>query len=96
LHGLQGGQLLQNKLNKKKKLKGDESTMSEQLRREGFEHYEKLPKIIHAKQMDKDFEVETMEGTMKGKKGDYLIVGVEGERYPCNEEVFKKSYKESK
>ena len=33
-----------------------------------------------------------MEGEMLGSLGDYLIQGVEGEFYPCKEEIFKKTY----
>jgi hypothetical protein len=29
---------------------------------------------------------------MKGKKGDYLIVGIHGEMYPIDNEIFKKTY----
>ena len=39
-----------------------------------------------------DFEVETLEGLMKGKKGDYLMRGVEGEYYPCDRAIFEKTY----
>lgn len=45
-----------------------------------------------AKQMDKDFEVETLEGTMKGHKGDYLVIGIKGEQYVVKEEIFKETY----
>ena len=38
------------------------------------------------------FVVRTMEGTMKGKIGDYLMKGVEGELYVCDREVFYKTY----
>lgn len=37
-------------------------------------------------------EVYTLEGTMKGNIGDYIIIGVEGELYPCKQSVFDKSY----
>jgi len=38
------------------------------------------------------FEVETLEGTMKGNAGDYLMMGVNGELYPCAKEIFEKTY----
>ena len=38
------------------------------------------------------FTVNTLEGTMLAPFGSYLIKGVDGELYPCREEVFKKSY----
>lgn len=44
-----------------------------------------------------DFEqdhinVVTLEGVMAGRRGDMLIMGVEGEFYPCRKEIFKKTY----
>ena len=52
----------------------------------------KKPIIIQCVQIDEPFEVETLEGTMKGKKGDYLMIGVNGEMYPCDKEIFDKTY----
>jgi hypothetical protein len=46
--------------------------------------------------MDEEFEVETMEGTMKGKEGDYLCEGVEGERWPIDADIFSRTYKPKK
>ena len=43
--------------------------------------------------MGQPFKVDTLEGTMEGKKGDYLIEGVHGELYPCDAAVFSESYK---
>ncbi len=47
---------------------------------------------IDAIQIDEPFSVETMEGKMKGKAGDYLMKGIEGELYPCDKDIFDKSY----
>lgn len=44
---------------------------------------------------DPDFDlwrVETLEGTMFAKNGDYLIKGIENEIYPCKKEIFEKTY----
>jgi hypothetical protein len=57
-----------------------------------FKEYRKKPIVIKAKKMDEAFEVETLEGTMKGNAGDYLIQGVSGELYPCKPDIFKKTY----
>ncbi len=54
--------------------------------------YRKKPLLVFASQMDDEFEVETMEGTMRGKPGDWLICGVKGEYYPCSDEVFQATY----
>lgn len=36
--------------------------------------------------------VETKEGTMTAKKGDYIIRGLAGEYYPCKPDIFAESY----
>lgn len=38
------------------------------------------------------FGIKTKEGTMEVKAGDWVITGVEGERYPCDHGIFKKTY----
>lgn len=48
---------------------------------------------IKAVKMDEAFEVETLEGTMKGKAGDWLAQGIEGERWPIDAAIFEKTYK---
>jgi hypothetical protein len=52
----------------------------------------KKPIVVQAFQVDEPFEVESMEGTMKGKAGDYLMKGVQGELYICDKTVFESSY----
>lgn len=52
----------------------------------------KKPIPIKCIQIGEPFEVETMEGTLKGKAGDWLMVGVNGEIYPCDREIFEKTY----
>lgn len=54
--------------------------------------WRKRPVTITAKRMREAFEVKTLEGTMKGKPGDWLITGVEGEQYPCDDAIFRKTY----
>ena len=54
--------------------------------------YRKKPVVISARQMPVPFKVETMEGWLEGKPGDWLIEGVKGELYPCDDEVFKLTY----
>jgi hypothetical protein len=36
--------------------------------------------------------IPTLEGTMKFNRGDMLITGVNGEIYPCNLDIFEKTY----
>lgn len=38
------------------------------------------------------WSVETLEGVMLCRPGDYLIRGIAGELYPCAPEIFHKSY----
>lgn len=38
------------------------------------------------------FEVGTLEGVMKGSPGDWIILGVAGEVYPCKPEIFAATY----
>lgn len=53
----------------------------------------KRPIVVHAKQMDVPFRVETLEGDYKqGKPGDYLMQGIEGELYICDKAIFEKTY----
>lgn len=53
----------------------------------------KKPIIVHAKQINEPFRVNSLEGDYKqGKKGDYIIKGIDGENYICDKEIFKKTY----
>ena len=36
--------------------------------------------------------VKTLEGVMRAGPGDWLIRGVQGEIYPCKDEVFRETY----
>ena len=37
-------------------------------------------------------EIETLEGTMIARGGDYIIRGIQGEIYPCKYDIFIKTY----
>jgi len=52
----------------------------------------KKPIPIQCIQIDEPFLVETLEGTMQGKSGDWLMVGVNGEMYPIDNSIFEKTY----
>ena len=47
------------------------------------------PEISHTEAY---IDIETLEGTMRCGKGDYIIRGVNGEFYPCKADIFKKTY----
>ncbi len=57
-----------------------------------FQHAVKKPIPVKFFQVEESFEVETMEGIMKGKKGDYLILGINGEMYPVDKKIFLMTY----
>mgnify|MGYP005991105221 CR=1 FL=1 len=57
-----------------------------------FKKAVKKPIPVQCFQIDEAFEVETMEGVMKGKKGDWLMVGISGEMYPCDKTIFEQTY----
>lgn len=52
----------------------------------------KKPIAIKCSQISEPFEVETMEGIMTGKAGDWLMIGINGEKYVCDDGIFRKSY----
>lgn len=37
-------------------------------------------------------DIETLEGKMTASIGDWIIKGVNGEFYPCKDEIFEKTY----
>lgn len=49
------------------------------------------PKVI-IKTDGSEFLVSTLEGVMRGVKGDWLIRGIKGELYPCKPDIFAATY----
>lgn len=43
-------------------------------------------------QINEPFSCKTMEGITQGKAGDYLVQGIDGEIYPCDQEIFNNTY----
>ena len=37
-------------------------------------------------------KISTLEGVMTGRIGDWIITGVNGEKYPCKDDIFRKTY----
>lgn len=54
--------------------------------------YRKRPVTIRAQRMSEPFTVLTLEGQMHGKAGDWRITGITGEQYPCDDEIFRRTY----
>lgn len=50
---------------------------------------------VFAMQMNRKFAVKTLEGKMTGMPGDFLVIGVKGEKYPVKKEIFLETYEES-
>jgi len=42
--------------------------------------------------IQKSVFIPTLEGTMRGNLGDWIITGVKGELYPCKPDVFEATY----
>jgi hypothetical protein len=54
--------------------------------------FRKKPVIIDAIQITEPIQIETLEGTLTGNPGDWLITGIKGEKYPCKPDVFFATY----
>ncbi len=39
--------------------------------------------------------IDTLEGIMRGSRGDYIIKGVKGEIYPCKPDIFIETYEDA-
>jgi hypothetical protein len=61
---------------------------------EGVVRVRKKPIVVHAVQLNfpEGFKVTTKEGVLTGKPGDYLMIGVQGEKYPIDKEIFEQTY----
>ena len=42
--------------------------------------------------VERQAEVKTLEGVMRGNVGDWLITGVKGEKYFCKPDIFEQTY----
>ena len=38
------------------------------------------------------WRIQTLEGPMEVRPGDWIITGVQGERYPCKPDIFEQTY----
>ncbi len=54
--------------------------------------FRKKPVIVEAYQTDKEVIIHTLEGDMKASIRDWIITGVNGEKYPCKPDIFEKTY----
>jgi hypothetical protein len=54
--------------------------------------FRKKPIVIEAYQVQHKMTIETLEGTMTANPGDWIITGINGETYPCKDDIFQKTY----
>ena len=54
--------------------------------------YRKLPVVIEAAELTEKRVIQTREGELVGYPGDMWIRGIEGEEYPCDPNIFAKTY----
>lgn len=55
--------------------------------------YRKKPIVIEAEgPITEPQDIVTLEGTMRADIGDFIITGVQGERYPCKPDIFLATY----
>ncbi|EEQ78888.1 hypothetical protein STAWA0001_0613 [Staphylococcus warneri L37603] len=52
----------------------------------------KKPVIVNAEKAKETQFIDTLEGCMKAEKGDWIITGVNGEKYPVKPDIFEKTY----
>nr|WP_297935393.1 hypothetical protein [uncultured Lachnoclostridium sp.] len=60
------------------------------------EKFKKKPVIVDAYKTDVELTIHTLEGDMKALPGDWIITGVNGEKYPCKPDIFDKTYEKIK
>jgi len=54
--------------------------------------FRKKPVVIEAIRIREQVAISTLEGTLIGNAGDWLITGVVGEKYPCADAIFRETY----
>lgn len=54
--------------------------------------FRKKPVEVEAIRISRPMTVDTLEGTMMGNPGDWLITGVKGEQYFCKDDIFRETY----
>ena len=54
--------------------------------------YRKRPVVITAERVYIQWTINTLEGEMTARPGDWIITGVAGEKYPCKDNIFRATY----
>ena len=61
-----------------------------------WKDFRKKPVVIKALKLKRKVQINTLEGTMIGNKGDFLIRGFSCDVYPCKPDIFAKTYEKVK
>jgi hypothetical protein len=48
--------------------------------------------VVPTKHSETGYGIETIEGWVRATPGDWIITGVEGEKYPCRADIFDQTY----
>jgi hypothetical protein len=51
-----------------------------------------LPEGVNREPNMEDGYIDTLEGRMTVRQGDWVITGVKGEKYPCKPDIFEQTY----
>lgn len=54
--------------------------------------YRRKPIVVEAVKISSPITIDTAEGKLNGETGDYLITQADGAQFPCNAEIFDKTY----
>ena len=54
--------------------------------------FRKKPIVVVATRIVKTMIIKTRNGPVTGNPGEWLIYGIEGEEYPCDNGIFRKTY----
>lgn len=55
-------------------------------------HFKKKPVIVKAYQTTEVCYIQTLEGKMRADIGDWIVTGIQGEKYPVKPDIFKLTY----
>lgn len=54
--------------------------------------YRRKPIVVRAYRTYERVIVNTLEGDMLAEPGDYIIIGINGEKWPCKPDIFQQTY----
>ena len=54
--------------------------------------FRKRPVIVEAIRCKQKTMIHTLEGSLFARAGDWIITGVKGEKYPCQDDIFRMTY----